>query len=284
MARTHKTRCRIDQLLVDRGLCDDLRQAQAMIMAGQVIVDDVREDKAGTQVQADCRIRLRGCDIPYVSRGGLKLKEAIDAWGIDVSGKVAIDAGACTGGFTHCLLSQGCALVYAVEVGFGQLAGSLRQNPRVRNMERTNISDVRPDQLDPQPVLGVMDLSYLSLSVAVPVVSRLLKRDEPDRQVIALVKPLFEVPAPGPELARAQYRAALERACASGTPESMAVNGLMASPVLGSSGTLEFLASFRPGPEVRDLDAMIEKALDDGERILRDDHIRRSQGVIDSER
>lgn len=280
-------RARLDQLLVARGYCSHMKEAQALIMAGQVLVNEVRLDKPGTPVLTDAGIRIKGRDIPYVGRGGLKLQAALDRWGIRTEGRVALDAGASTGGFTDCLLKRGCALVYAVDVGYGQLAGSLRQDPRVRNMERTNISDVRPESLDPPPSLGVMDLSYLSLSVAVPVVAGLLVQDDPDREIVALVKPLFEVPASGPDLSREQYEAALRRACRAGTEAGMRPSAAMASPVLGSSGTLEFLVLFRPlqermqagseqDPEREPgfgfpIDDMIAEALDEGEAVLKGD-------------
>ena len=173
LAKASVLRVRLDELVMARGHCSTLKEAQALIMAGQVLVNEERLDKPGMRVRHDSVIRIKGSNIPYVGRGGLKLQAALDRWVIDVEGRVAIDAGASTGGFTHCLLTRGCALVYSVDVGFGQLAGRLRQDPRVRNMERTNISDVRPEALDPRPSLGVMDLSYLSLSVAVPVVASL---------------------------------------------------------------------------------------------------------------
>ncbi|OPZ63846.1 MAG: Hemolysin A [Firmicutes bacterium ADurb.Bin506] len=280
LAKASVLRVRLDELVMARGHCSTLKEAQALIMAGQVLVNEERLDKPGMRVRHDSVIRIKGSNIPYVGRGGLKLQAALDRWVIDVEGRVAIDAGASTGGFTHCLLTRGCALVYSVDVGFGQLAGRLRQDPRVRNMERTNISDVRPEALDPRPSLGVMDLSYLSLSVAVPVVASLLDGDDQGREIVSLVKPLFEVPASGPGLSREQYRAALERVCGAGKGTGMGPVRLMASPVLGSSGTLEFLALFRPSPTASgpgpENDGMIAAALDEGQAVLEREHIRRS--------
>jgi len=281
LAKASVPRVRLDELVVAQGHSPTQKEAQALIMAGQVLVNEERLDKPGMRVREDSIIRVKGSNIPYVGRGGLKLKAAIDRWGIGVEGRVAIDAGASTGGFTHCLLTEGCALVYSVDVGFGQLAGRLRQDPRVRNMERTNISDVRPEALDPRPSLGVMDLSYLSLSVAVPVVAGLLDADDPRREIICLVKPLFEVPASGPDLSIGQYRAALERVCGAGPGVGMSPVGLMASPVTGSSGTLEFLARFRPtpvpaSPDETGLRDMIKSALEEGQAVLGREHFQRS--------
>lgn len=246
MDRRQPQRIRLDQLLAERGFFQDVKTAQGWIMAGSVIVDEVREDKPGTMVYATADIRVKGMDLPYAGRGGLKLAAGLDAFAVDVRGRTAIDAGASTGGFTDCLLKRGAALVYSVDVGFGQLVGRLRQDPRVRNMERTNISDVTPEMLDPRPSLGVIDLSYLSLTVAVPIVANLLDEGQ-EREIIALVKPLFEVPSILPDLNEEQYYAAVCRALSAGIPAGMTPRAVMASPVLGSRGTLEFLVWYAAG-------------------------------------
>ena len=177
------------QLLVARGLFASLEDARRWTMAGQVYVGGQRADKPGIQVPIDATIVVRGRR-QYVSRGGHKLAAALDAFGLDASGRVALDCGASTGGFTDCLVQRGAALVYAVDVGYGQLAGSLRAHPRVRTMERTNLGDLSPAALDPSPTLITLDLSYLSLVDALPIASRLLM---PAGDVLALFKPLFEV-------------------------------------------------------------------------------------------
>ena len=246
MDRRQARRVRLDQLLVERGFSEDVKAAQGWIMAGCVIVDEVREDKPGTMVCATADVRVKGMDLPYAGRGGLKLAAALDTFAVDVRGRTAIDAGASTGGFTDCLLKHGAALVYSVDVGFGQLVGRLRQDPRVRNMERTNISDVTPDMLDPRPSLGVIDLSYLSLVVAMPIVANLLDAGR-EREIIALVKPLFEVPSATSDLTREQYHAAVRRALSAGATAGLAPRAVMASPVLGSRGTLEFLVRYTAG-------------------------------------
>jgi TlyA family rRNA methyltransferase/putative hemolysin len=135
MSQKRAKKVRLDSLLVERGLVEDLKSARAWIMSGNVIVDEVREDKPGTSIMPDANIRIRGRDIPFASRGGLKLSAALDAFGVDAQGRIVLDAGASTGGFTDCLLSRGAARVYAVDVGYGQLTGKLRQDPRVVNME-----------------------------------------------------------------------------------------------------------------------------------------------------
>lgn len=159
-------------------------------MAGQVVVGDHTVDKAGQQVATDADIRLRGEHLPYVSRGGLKLRKALDEFGIDVTGLVAVDVGSSTGGFTDCLLQAGAIKVFAVDVGYGQLAWKLQQDSRVVSMERTNIRSVTPDQLDDVPALAVIDASFISLAKVLPATVALLK---PGGRIIALIKPQFEV-------------------------------------------------------------------------------------------
>jgi 23S rRNA (cytidine1920-2'-O)/16S rRNA (cytidine1409-2'-O)-methyltransferase len=270
---THKRakKVRLDALLVERGLVEDLKSAKAWIMSGDVIVDDIREDKPGTLIRPEATIRMRGRNIPFASRGGLKLSAALDAFRVDVSGRIILDAGASTGGFTDCLLSRGAARVYAVDVGYGQLTGKLRQDPRVVNMERTNIGDIVLGQLDPVPDMGVIDLSYLSLSVAIPTVARLLAPSVPgaEPEIIALIKPLFEVAASGPDLTREQYRAAIERGLRAGEGIGWFARGVMASPVLGSGGTLEFLAHYSLGKVHGDLYEKIDEAVCSGMQLVK---------------
>jgi len=162
------SKLRLDKLMVERGLAPSREKAQALIMAGQVVVGDHAAQKAGQQVAADVEIRIKGELLPYVSRGGLKLEKGLDQFGIDPSGRTAIDVGASTGGFTDCLLQRGAAQVYAVDVGYGQLAWKLREDPRVVVLEKTNIRHLQPDQLDPLPDLAVIDASFISLNLVLP--------------------------------------------------------------------------------------------------------------------
>lgn len=229
---------RLDELLVERDFFEDTRAAQGPIMAGKVIVSGQREDKPGTLVPWDAEVRVKGQDMPFVGRGGLKLEHALNEFGVDVTGAVALDAGASTGGFTDCLLQRGAARVYAVDVGFGQLAGKLRADPRVLNLERTNISDIEPGDLVPAPEIVVMDLSYLSLVKAVPIVARLIGGRG---DIIALVKPLFEDARPSAADDPGVHREVLARLVSQFDRKGFGVLGLTRSPVLGSSGTVEFL-------------------------------------------
>lgn len=181
-------RSRLDLLLVERGLAPSRERARALILAGKVEVDGRRVDKAGAAVGADAVIAVAGEDHPYVSRGGVKLAGALDGLGIDPRGLVCLDVGASTGGFTDCLLRRGASRVFAVDVGYGQLAWSLRQDPRVVVMERTNARYLR--EL-PQPIeLCVIDASFISLRLLLEPVKGLLA---PGGRILALVKPQFEV-------------------------------------------------------------------------------------------
>ena len=189
-ARTRK--CQLDALLAERGIFESAEEARPWIMTGQVLVNEQLIDKPGMLVPRDAALRVRGRH-RYVSRGGYKLEAAIERFRVNVAGRVALDCGASTGGFTDCLLQHGARLVYAVEVGYGQLVGSLRADARVRNLERTNLSDLVSSDLDPPPSLVTLDLSYLSLTKALPIAAALV---EPEGYVLALLKPLFEVESP----------------------------------------------------------------------------------------
>lgn len=175
-------------LLVERGFFASDGEAERWIMAGKVLVDGQRVDKGGTKIPALAELRVVGRQ-RYASRGGYKLATALDYFGVNVTGRIAVDCGASTGGFTDCLLQRGVGLVYAVDAGFGQLLGRLQLHPRVRNLERTNLSDLLSLELDPPPTLVTLDLSYLSLTKALPVAARLLAEGD----ILALFKPLFEV-------------------------------------------------------------------------------------------
>lgn len=176
-------------VLVDQGFFTDIEEARRWVMAGKVLVNDRPLDKPGMSVPTDARLRIRGRK-HYASRGGYKLEAVLAHFDVAVTGQVALDCGASSGGFTDCLLQHGAHLVYAVDVGYGQLLGRLRADPRVRNLERTNLSDLNREILVPPPTLITLDLSYLSLTTALPLATRLLA---PPGHIIALVKPLFEV-------------------------------------------------------------------------------------------
>lgn len=237
------TKQRLDKLMVERGLAPSREKAQALIMAGQVVVGDHAVDKSGHQVPLDVEIRIKGDVLPYVSRGGLKLKKALDQFGIDVNGLVAIDVGASTGGFTDCLLQGGALKVFAVDVGHGQLAWKLQQDPRVVNIEKTNIRYLTPDQLGEAPDLAVIDASFISLSKVLPPTLALLK---PGGRIIALIKPQFEV-GKG-EVGKGgivrdplAHQKVIEDVSRMAQELGLSVAGVCESPITGADGNREFL-------------------------------------------
>jgi len=236
------TKIRLDKLLVDRELAPSRERARAMILSGNVFVGEERRDKAGALIPADAAIRIKGQDHPYVSRGGVKLKGALEAFGTCVRELVCLDVGASTGGFTDCLLQEGAAKVYAVDVGYGQLAWRLRQDPRVRSIERTNIRTFDGRGLDDPIDLAVIDASFISLKLVVPAVLRLIKADA---SVLALIKPQFEVGREAvekhgvvrnPDL----HRQVMEEMKAFFDQMSLHVLGTTESPITGPAGNREF--------------------------------------------
>lgn len=184
-----KDKERLDVLMVEQGLAESRAKAQAIIMAGDVFIDDQKIDKPGTAVLSSSHIEVRGAVCPYVSRGGLKLEKALRDFGVKPIDYVCSDSGASTGGFTDCLLQQGAKKVFAIDVGYGQLAWKIRNDPRVVCMERTNIRYVTPEQLGEPLDLSVVDVSFISLKLVLPVIYTLLKDSG---QVLCLIKPQFE--------------------------------------------------------------------------------------------
>jgi 23S rRNA (cytidine1920-2'-O)/16S rRNA (cytidine1409-2'-O)-methyltransferase len=238
-------------LLAERGLFVGAEDALPWIMAGQVLVNGRRVDKPGAPVPADAELRVLGRR-RYASRGGYKLEAALAHFGVPVAGRIALDCGASTGGFTDCLLQQGAALVYAVEAGHGQLLGRLRADARVRNLERTNLADLQPAALEPHPTLIALDLSYLSLTTALPLAGALL---DADGDILALVKPLFEVEDAGARRSGqiadpALVVQALRRVLAAGTAAGLPPRGLVKLALRPRHGVAEFVAHFRRGDGV----------------------------------
>lgn len=188
-ARFMSEKIRLDLLLVQKGLCQSRERAKALIMSGNIFIGDQRYDKAGVDVPIESEIILKGGELKYVSRGGTKLEKAIKLYGLDLTGKTCMDIGASTGGFTDCMLQNGASKVFAVDVGYGQLAWSLRTDPRVANMERTNIRYVTKEQLGTSLDFATIDVSFISLTLVLPVLFSLLN-DEGEG--LCLVKPQFE--------------------------------------------------------------------------------------------
>jgi 23S rRNA (cytidine1920-2'-O)/16S rRNA (cytidine1409-2'-O)-methyltransferase len=256
-----KQRSRLDEALVARGLLPDARTAQAWILAGDVLVGDRVCAKPGTLVAGDVLVALRRPVDRYVSRGGLKLEAALDRFAIDVTGKVVLDAGASTGGFSDCLLQRGAARVYAVDVGHGQIRGKLASDPRLVNLERTNISDLSAARLDPPIDLCVFDLSYISATRAVPILATLFAGRPP--ALVGLVKPLFEGVPPEQMQDPAALREALRGVLAAFAAGGFTVQGLMASPIQGNRGTIEFLTQLAAGPPAAPsaTDSLVDRAI-----------------------
>lgn len=233
---------RLDLLLVERGLAESREQARRLIMAGEVLVDETVRDKPGQSFAPDVRMRVRNV-LPYVSRGGLKLAAALDKFPISVQGKIAVDVGASTGGFTDCLLQRGVERVYAIDVGYGQLAWKLRTDPRVVSLERTNIRHLAALPDGAQADLAVIDASFIGLALVLPATLQLLC---PEADVIALIKPQFEagkeqVGKGGVVRDSAVHRRVIEAVFQSVQQLGLTVEGLHPSPLLGPAGNLEFL-------------------------------------------
>jgi 23S rRNA (cytidine1920-2'-O)/16S rRNA (cytidine1409-2'-O)-methyltransferase len=234
------SKIRLDELLVKRGLFETRTRAQAALLAGQVKVEGRPDAKAGTALPPDIRLSIAADANPFVSRGGLKLAAALERFPVEVRGRVCLDVGASTGGFTDCLLSRGAALVYAVDVGTAQLHAKLRADSRVRSFEQFHARDLRPGLFDPRPDLAVVDVSFISLTMVLPhVLPCLAGRFE----VLALVKPQFELQpklTPKGVVRRPEHRAlALDRVRAGllGLPVRQA--GVMECPVHGPKGNIE---------------------------------------------
>ena len=245
------SRERVDVLLVDRGLCPTRARARARILAGDVVVGDHRVDKPGTLVPRDAAIRLRGEELPWVSRGGLKLVHALDHFRVEATGRVAIDVGASTGGFTQVLLSRGAPRVYAVDVGWGQLAHVLRQDPRVVVMERTHVKDL--GALDPPPSLATVDVSFISLRLVLPHLARVLARPA---EVVALVKPQFEAGREHVGKGGVVRDPAVREQCVKDicqfaeTELGLALVTVVPSPILGPAGNQEFMVAMRTATRI----------------------------------
>jgi 23S rRNA (cytidine1920-2'-O)/16S rRNA (cytidine1409-2'-O)-methyltransferase len=258
-ARSSKER--LDLLMVEQGLARSQQQAQRLIMAGQVFTDDRLVDKPGTRVPVAAQIRVKDC-LPYVSRGGVKLAAALDAFGLNVSGWIAADVGASTGGFTDCLLQRGAARVYAIDVGYGQLAWKLQQDGRVVVMDRTNAR--RVEKLPESVGLVTIDASFISLKLILPTVSGWLQKGG---QIVALIKPQFEasrqqVKKGGVVRDPAVHTAVLKDLAGWATSRNLGLMGLIRSPITGPAGNAEFLAHWVPGSKpVDNPSTLIEKCV-----------------------
>ena len=239
-----KIKKRLDVLLVEKGLVESRTKAQAIIMSGLVYVQGQKADKPGISYEehVDIEVRTGGC--PYVSRGGLKLEKALRDFGVNPTGYVCSDSGASTGGFTDCLLQQGASKVFAIDVGYGQLDWKIRSDPRVVVMERTNVRYVTPEQLGEPLDLSVVDVSFISLKIVLPVIKTFLKESG---QVLCLIKPQFEagkekVGKKGVVRDPDVHKEVLDQFVEHTTQIGFKILGLTFSPVKGPEGNIEFLA------------------------------------------
>ena len=240
-----KVKKRLDVLLVEQGYADNRTKAQAIIMSGNVYVEGQKADKPGTSYEETAAVEVRGAVCPYVSRGGLKLEKALRDFGVDPKGYVCSDSGASTGGFTDCLLQQGASKVFAIDVGYGQLDWKIRSDPRVVVMERTNVRYVTPEQLGEPLDLSVIDVSFISLKIVLPVIKTFLKPGK--GQVLCLIKPQFEagkekVGKKGVVRDPAVHKEVLDGFVELAREIGFTILGLTFSPVKGPEGNIEFLA------------------------------------------
>ena len=253
---------RLDQLVFDLGYTESRERAKTTIMSGLVFVNGQRADKPGTPVAPDAKIEVRGEAIPFVSRGGFKLDKALQVFPIDPSGKSCIDCGASTGGFTDVLLQHGAAKVYAVDVGYGQLAWKLRNDPRVVNLERTNLRYVTAEQIPELLELAVMDVSFISIKLVLPAVKALLV---PGADLVCLIKPQFEagrekVGKKGVVRDSTVHLEVLEHFLEHARESHFTVLGVTYSPIRGPEGNIEYLGYLRKSEEpdaVIDLRAVV---------------------------
>ena len=264
---------RIDILLVEKGLFDSREKARTSIMAGLVFVDQQRVDKSGTKVNRDSIIIVKGNAIPYVSRGGLKLEKAINTFQLDLQDKTAIDIGASTGGFTDCMLQNGAKKVYAVDVGYGQLAWKLRQDERVVSMERTNIRHVSKDAFQGDIDFASIDVSFISLKLVLPVVKELIRGAG---EIICLIKPQFEagrekVGKKGVVKDKNVHLEVIREILGFAINLGLSFKGISFSPIKGPEGNIEYLAYLlnQPPEEVQQMpEDAIQKIVEQAHQSL----------------
>ena len=250
VVKVHNVKTRLDKLLVERGLAASRERAQALILAGKVLVNEQKINKSGTTVELDAIVRLLGDDLKYVSRGGVKLEKALDHWDIEVSGLVCLDVGASTGGFTDCLLQRGATRVIAIDTGYGQLDFRLRQDSRVRLLEKTNARYLQREEIGEFANFIAMDVSFISATLVLPSVVRAVFSDVRDdnqaRRAVILVKPQFEagrtaVGKGGIVRDEAAQLASVDKVRECVLELGASRTDVIDSPILGAEGNREFL-------------------------------------------
>ena len=259
---------RLDVLLVKRGLAPSREKAKTMIMEGNVFVNHNREDKAGSTFADDCQIEIHGNTLKYVSRGGLKLEKAMTHFGIQLEGKVCMDIGASTGGFTDCMLQNGASKVYSVDVGYGQFAWKLRQDPRVVCMEKTNIRYVTPEDIGEPVDFSSIDVSFISLTKVLGAIRAYLTDDG---EIVALIKPQFEagrekVGKKGVVREKSTHHEVIEKVTEFAISIGFSVLEITFSPIKGPEGNIEYLVHLKKCPEeeakieTKELDQVVDEA------------------------
>ncbi|NLM35731.1 MAG: TlyA family RNA methyltransferase [Clostridiales bacterium] len=243
------TKERLDLLLVEKGMFQSREKARAAIMSGDIYVNGIKITKCGHIVKKDNSIEFKGNTMPYVSRGGYKLEKAIKTFNIQLAGKTCMDIGASTGGFTDCMLQNGAAKVYAIDVGYGQFAWKLRIDPRVVSMERTNIRYVKPEDLQELCDFASIDVSFISLTKVLPAVKALLKESG---EIIALIKPQFEagrekVGKKGVVREKSTHKEVINNVVNYAMQEKFSIIGLDYSPIKGPEGNIEYLIYLKKG-------------------------------------
>lgn len=234
---------RLDNLIVQKGITESREKAKALIMEGKIFIDNQKCDKAGMMVDPEKKVELRGETLKYVSRGGLKLEKAMQEFPIELNNKICMDIGASTGGFTDCMLQNGASKVFAVDVGYGQFAWKLRNDPRVVNMERTNIRHVIEEQIGEKLDFASIDVSFISLRLVLPVAKTLLKENG---EIVALIKPQFEagreqVGKKGVVKDPAVHLNVVKSVAEFADEIGFSVHGISFSPIKGPEGNIEYL-------------------------------------------
>ena len=262
---------RLDMMLVERALAPSREKAKAYIMAGQVYVDGQKEDKAGSMFTETVKVEVRGNTLPYVSRGGLKLEKAMNEFDVSLEGKVCMDVGASTGGFTDCMLQNGGVKVYSIDVGYGQLDWKLRNDPRVVCMEKTNIRYVVPEDIQEKPAFSSIDVSFISLTKILLPAWRLLKCGG---QMVCLIKPQFEagrekVGKKGVVRERSTHVEVIEMVTAYAVSIGFDVLELEFSPIRGPEGNIEYLLHLKKRPEGEVIESSLEA---EPEQVVREAH------------
>ena len=257
---------RLDLLMMERALAPSREKAKAYIMAGNVYVDGQKEDKAGTMFQETVKIEVRGNTLPYVSRGGLKLEKAMNHFGVELDGRVCMDVGASTGGFTDCMLQNGAVKVYSIDVGYGQLDWKLRNDPRVVCMEKTNIRYVLPEDIQEPAQFSSIDVSFISLTKVLLPVRNLLTEDG---EIVCLIKPQFEagrekVGKKGVVRDPAVHLEVIEKVIAYASSIALEPRHLSFSPIKGPEGNIEYLLHLKKRPEGEVIESSLE-----GDRLLK---------------